>query len=38
MPKNQIGITMADGGDIPVGILSQFDEKVWGTFEKQFIS
>ena len=38
MPQNQIGMTMADGGDIPVGILSQFDEKTWGTFVKQFIS
>ncbi len=38
MPQTEMGITMADGGDIPVGILSQFDEKTWQKFEKEFIA
>lgn len=37
LPQTQVGITMADGGDIPVGILSQFDEKTWSSFEEKFI-
>lgn len=36
LPQTQAGVTMADGGDIPVGILSEFDEKVWNEFEKKF--
>jgi hypothetical protein len=32
-----MGLTMADGGDIPVGILDQFDEKVWKDFETMFL-
>ncbi|MFZ0389685.1 MAG: hypothetical protein WAN36_04425 [Calditrichia bacterium] len=32
------GVTMADGGDMPVGVLSQFDEKTWRRFEETFIS
>ena len=32
----EMGITMADGGDLPFGILSQFDEKTWEKFEKDF--
>lgn len=38
LPQTQIGLTMADGGDIPVGILSQFDEKTWTAFENEFIN
>ncbi len=38
LPQTQLGMTMADGGDLPVGILSQFDEKTWESFEKEFIS
>jgi glycine cleavage system H lipoate-binding protein len=37
IPHTQLGITMADGGDIPVGILSQFDKKIWSSFEEKFI-
>ncbi len=37
LPKSDLGITMADGGDLPFGILSQFDENTWKKFEKQFI-
>jgi len=33
----QIGLTLADGGDIPVGILSLFDDKSWTSFENTFI-
>ncbi len=38
IPQTEIGITMADGGDLPVGILSQFDEKTWQNFESEFIA
>lgn len=38
LPQTQNGLTMADGGDIPVGILSQFDENTWATFESEFIN
>jgi glycine cleavage system H lipoate-binding protein len=34
--QTEMGITMADGGDLPFGILSQFDEKTWEKFEKDF--
>ena len=37
LPQTRVGITMADGGDIPVGILAQFDEKTWSSFEEKFI-
>ncbi len=37
LPQEQMGITMADGGDLPVGILSEFDENTWKKFEKEFI-
>jgi glycine cleavage system H lipoate-binding protein len=37
LPASDLGITMADGGDLPFGILSQFDENTWKKFEKQFI-
>jgi glycine cleavage system H lipoate-binding protein len=37
LPTSDLGITMADGGDLPFGILSQFDESTWEKFEKQFI-
>jgi len=34
--QTDMGITMADGGDLPFGILSQFDEKIWHKFENDF--
>jgi len=34
--QTDMGITMADGGDLPFGILSQFDEKTWEKFENDF--
>jgi len=37
-PQTEIGITMADGGDIPFGILSQFDKKIWQEFERKIMS
>jgi glycine cleavage system H lipoate-binding protein len=37
LPQTDLGITMADGGDIPVGILSHFDAATWKNFEKEFI-
>lgn len=34
----EVGVVMADGGDLPIGILSQFDEKIWNDFERQIIA
>ena len=33
----QVGITIADGGELPVGVLSQFDDKTWKVFETSFL-
>ena len=33
----QVGITIADGGELPVGVLSQFDDKTWEVFETSFL-
>lgn len=35
LPTEQLGVTMADGGDIPVGILSQFEQETWQKFEEK---
>jgi len=32
-----VGVTMADGGEIPVGILASLDEDAWGTFQHAFL-
>lgn len=34
----QVGLTIADGGELPVGVLSQFDNKIWGDFEAKFFT
>jgi glycine cleavage system H lipoate-binding protein len=34
----QLGETMADGGELPVGILMKFDEPVWKDFSKEYLS
>lgn len=36
--RDRVGVTMADGGELPVGVLSKFDQKIWDDFEKQFVS
>lgn len=36
-PRTETGITMADGGDLPLGILSNFDHQTWEKFEEEFI-
>lgn len=36
LPGAELGVTMADGGDIPVGILDAFEEDVWKQFEADF--
>jgi glycine cleavage system H lipoate-binding protein len=33
----QVGLTIADGGELPVGVLSQFDDKIWEVFETSFL-
>lgn len=38
MPQAEMGLTMADGGDLPVGILSHFDAADWQKFEENFIA
>ena len=37
LPQTQLGVTMADGGDLPTGILSHFDQGVWDKFQNQVI-
>jgi len=32
----QVGLTLADGGELHVGVLSQFDNKIWEDFEEEF--
>ena len=36
LPQKKLGLTMTDGGELPVGVLSQFDKKTWQDFEKKF--
>lgn len=36
-PDTQVGATLADGGDIPLGILDKFDNTVWQHFEEKFL-
>ncbi len=38
LPQQQVGLTMADGGELPFGILTKFDKKVWQDFEKKFFN
>jgi glycine cleavage system H lipoate-binding protein len=37
LPQTQLGVTMADGGDLPTGILAHFDQGVWDKFQNQVI-
>jgi len=37
-PQSQLGYTMADGGDLPIGILSKFESKTWQDFEEKFLN
>jgi len=32
------GITLADGGDVPVGVLSELNDDSWKDFQKKFLS
>ncbi len=36
LSQKQMGLTMADGGELPVGVLSKFDKKTWQDFENTF--
>lgn len=35
--RPDIGLVMADGGDLPVGVLSQLDERAWRVVQKTFL-
>ena len=37
MPREQMGITMADGGEIPFEVLKKMDQKIWTDFETQIL-
>lgn len=37
-PQGQVGVTMADGGELPAGVLAKFDQKTWQDFEDRFMS
>lgn len=34
----ELSVTMADGGEIPVGILSEFDDEEWDAFQEAFLT
>ncbi|OGC08939.1 hypothetical protein A2V82_12720 [candidate division KSB1 bacterium RBG_16_48_16] len=36
LPQKQMGTTMADGGELPVGVLQGFDKETWQAFEARF--
>jgi glycine cleavage system H lipoate-binding protein len=36
--ESHLGVTMADGGDLPVGILGEMDQEVWSRLEDRFLS
>ena len=36
--QHQLGITMADGGELPVGILANFDARTWEEFNNNILS
>jgi glycine cleavage system H lipoate-binding protein len=38
LSSNQLGETMADGGELPVGILMKFDEPIWSDFSREYLS
>jgi len=36
LPRKQMGMTMADGGEAPIGVLQEFDKETWQAFEARF--
>lgn len=38
LSPGNVGVTLADGGDIPIGVLSELDENHWEDFQKKFLS
>jgi glycine cleavage system H lipoate-binding protein len=38
LSRQQMGLTMADGGELPLGVLSEFDKKTWRDFENRFFN
>ena len=37
LAPTDVGMTMADGGDVPVGILSKLDDEEWDEFKEKFL-
>ena len=37
LPQTELGPALADGGDLPTGLLSEFDENTWKKFSSEFI-
>lgn len=35
--KGELGLALADGGEIPIGILDELDESDWETFQQSFL-
>ena len=35
--QREVGLTAADGGELPAGILSQMDDPVWKSFQESFL-
>jgi glycine cleavage system H lipoate-binding protein len=36
--ESHLGVTMADGGELPAGILGELDQEVWSDIEQRFLS
>jgi glycine cleavage system H lipoate-binding protein len=36
--ESHLGVTMADGGELPAGILGELDQAVWSDLEQRFLS
>lgn len=35
--RTPVGVVMADGGEIPTGVLHEFDERVWRVVQEEFL-
>ncbi len=38
LAPTEAGVTLADGGDVPVGVLSELNDTSWEDFQKKFLS
>lgn len=38
LSQKEMGLTMTDGGELPVGVLSKFEKETWKEFESKFLN